>query len=504
MQSGNKRLYAALKRGYKKLLFNAALDGDVATLSNLLEKKEFPIDINEKNTMGFTPLMVAIISDQFEAAVYLFKKKADIKCQDNYQRDGIILAALFCPDFFSYLQAKGILLEDKAAIAAIEGDLDSLVEHKENSSLNVLISLAAAYGHVNVIKYLFTLSRMIKERIKRIEPHSVIAHPVYLAANQDRLEVIQYLFSIKGIALEVYLLALKLSAIKGNLSILQDVEARLCQPKKHQINCQDGKDGIIAIRHSLFLALKYAIKNRRINILDYLLSKYQYSVNVNDKMSAAGFNILINKEILSKHSVLFKSFFTFTSRKPLVQQALHIAAKLDDLIVFTYLVETHQLKIDRKNIKGETLLHVAARKSELNVARYIIMKEVDLLFISNREGVAPIKIISEACALQRISMFSSGPLKPSFTLLASNLANEANRGRAENRQLAKVLKTILRELNIDFNNVKAYTHLSKALEVTLTEVGFSLVAEKVMFAEQFKENYQKLAAPASQRNKVLN
>lgn len=122
----------------KESLGDLARKGDVSSLLDYAKSREFnPVEINLKNSQGYSPLMLAVYNDQIAFAEALLILGAEVNSAD-YSGNTVLMAAAFKGN----LQALELLIKHGA---------DSKLE---NHSGMTAMSWAKSFGRKSAVKYL--------------------------------------------------------------------------------------------------------------------------------------------------------------------------------------------------------------------------------------------------------------------------------------------------------------------------------------------------------------
>nr|WP_322624203.1 ankyrin repeat domain-containing protein [uncultured Flavobacterium sp.] len=113
---------------------SAARTNDVALLAQL---KSAGTDMNKKDGRGFTPLIIAVYNNSYEAALYLIEDGADVNAADSSGNTALMGAA-----FKGYTNLAALLVKNKANV--------NLANYNKAPAL----IFAVTFGQTEIVKML--------------------------------------------------------------------------------------------------------------------------------------------------------------------------------------------------------------------------------------------------------------------------------------------------------------------------------------------------------------
>lgn len=145
-------------------IFDASRNGKIDIIKTILE--EYPESVNQKNQMGFTPLILAIYNNQEVAASYLIKLGADV---DAFDRSGN--TALMGAVFKGYVNGVKLLIDGGANV------------NQQNYNKATALTFAATFGSADIAKILIEAGG--NTSIKDSQGKTPLDHAIL----QDNMEV---------------------------------------------------------------------------------------------------------------------------------------------------------------------------------------------------------------------------------------------------------------------------------------------------------------------------
>uniref|UniRef100_A0A1B6DIK3 SAM domain-containing protein n=1 Tax=Clastoptera arizonana TaxID=38151 RepID=A0A1B6DIK3_9HEMI len=147
----------------------AAANGFIDECKILIAKK---LDINEKNTMGWTPLMQAIRNGHFDIVEMMIQSGGDVNLSNGYGINGISLAVLN-----NNLDILNLVLNA------------SKNEDTANQNLFLALELSCLHGFIDIIEFIVSFTVL---NLNNLSPLSDLS-PLMLAVTGGHKNVVQFL-----------------------------------------------------------------------------------------------------------------------------------------------------------------------------------------------------------------------------------------------------------------------------------------------------------------------
>src|SRR5690348_12242520 len=144
-------LHTAFSQPASDLLFDAVKDGDAGKVKTLLDQKA---DVNVRNSVGRTPLMIAVMSGKSEVVKLLLDRGADTRLQDSKGETAKQLGTEFDQDDIVKLLDQEVIAADpqvafinavgKGDIQAVQAALERGADVNEPTGSGLTALMAAA------------------------------------------------------------------------------------------------------------------------------------------------------------------------------------------------------------------------------------------------------------------------------------------------------------------------------------------------------------------------
>lgn len=312
-------------------------------------------DINCKDTLGHTPLSY-VIKNNFKALTcYLLKEGADI----NVSGGAPLSTAVFC----GFKDIVEMLLAD----TRIKVD----VKDSDNATL---LHIAALHGHKHLIGLLLATGVDINAKT------TTGITPLYYAIIKGNYEVVKILIENKADIMAVAddgLIPIHLAAQEGYDKIVE-----LFLNSGVAASVLDGKGRTcleIAVTSGHLEVVKTLLQNKRININAIGIDDF----TVLHKAAQGGYVEMVN--------YLINKGANINAFNALGSKAIHVAASEGHVKVLQYFLDSCNMPLDDIGLNGWTLLHYAATGSQIEIAKYLIERGIDVNTKDHR-GFTPLHI----------------------------------------------------------------------------------------------------------------
>lgn len=313
-------------------LFNAAQEGDLKTLTSLIDTNN--IDINIELSSGLSLLHYACKSDNLDLINYLIDNGIELSKKSKICEEPIHIAALY-----GKLETVKLLIEnykinpnvqgaDNAPVlsyAAISGNLELIkflvTSGADPNGRNLYnekpIHVAALSGHLNLVKYfiedlklynpqhrstyLFDSSVESLEIIEYLLKNNICRRPlrfanegedlIHVAINKNKLNIIKYLIDNRYASIN--------HVLRNNRNLLhyacslKNIDLKII---KYFLASGLRADSEDAFRNQ---PIFYALKNNAMHVADYLIEQYDIDPDLKDNHNMSVFQYSLDNEELT-------------------------------------------------------------------------------------------------------------------------------------------------------------------------------------------------------------
>ncbi|WP_164967702.1 ankyrin repeat domain-containing protein [Arcobacter sp. CECT 8985] len=343
----------------------------------LIENK---INIDAKDNSGLTALGLAIKKNNFKMIELLIKNGANLNTLDK-NKNSLLQKTL------KYTNVKMIKYLEKFTIN---------LENKNNLQENLLMN-AVEENDLNIVKYL--ISKKLDKNTINIYNENLLMK----ALDKNHFQLLKYL--VEHLQLNINHRDKKgnTSLIKATKSLTQvDIISYLVN-NGADINAQNDIGNSALLLSNDLKTIKYLVNNgANINHLNneneniaFKIPLYKYDIfkfltsnkiNLNQKNNKGEnlFERLYKEDNLELLELFFKNGLDINIKNSLGYRPLHYASYNNDIYLLNILIKYSNLKLNAKDINGDTPLIIATRRENINIVKKLINLNANK-FLKNNE-----------------------------------------------------------------------------------------------------------------------
>ncbi len=377
-------------------LYAAASHGFNEELTSILQKHE--VNINVQNNQGFTPLMVATMNGHMDCVMTLLRNNANVNMR-NFNRETALMLAIYGENKYR-LNIIKMLIVCGASINAVNSRHENIIMlacqrgllyliklfHHYNCSLfikdindNTLMHHACINGNPEIVDFLINNNAPIDHINKFSES------PLSLAVEYGNLEIIKKL--LKNYAQD------HVCNKNGDMLLHQSISMADTDERKEiakifiqnsiDINIQNDKGKT---------AIMIACQNNFQNLVEEILKRYPAT----ELIDIDG-NTCLSYALMNNNNAMILCLLAYDPRiinllnkegEDAFMQACRTSKYAVQLI---YTIEQERIDLNKKNMHGNTALHIAVKSERADIVQYLLTLEIDPTIVNVR-GETPMSI----------------------------------------------------------------------------------------------------------------
>lgn len=405
-------------------------------LTKLIEKLgNRKVDPTDKN--GRTPLFLAIQSNKLKHVKFLVKNGANLHHIDNNGVTPIIVACQTgnYPIIRTLVKA-GANLNQRGSDGLTPLSISLLSKHQDiplyllfnGAKLDNVNLEGQLIGHIAALRgKIYVLRFLAEQGISLTSLNTQGAQPIHSAAAAGKIKILEFLAS-QGISLETPVLDTKSDSKQNKFSHATPIHLASMQGTREAVKwlLDNGANPEIKT-HSGLNVLFSALNNTAVKSQELIHLFQDYLLTEDLKQVLPAINLAIVRDYVEPLELLYRMGIPISSKLEAGMTGLHIAcqfgalnstrfllahgAKWDALNdfgetpielaaankspeQFQLMLNTVNPRLDSQNKKGETLMHLAARKDNLGHIMMLIDRGADF-DIQNSQGLTPLHIAAE-------------------------------------------------------------------------------------------------------------